>query len=424
MVKRLITAALFGAGVIALTFSLGGCSKQDLSRTPIEQMLPSKLDPTISFRPNRQDRELPRQCFRAPNGAIEKCDVPFETGKRIVFTYWTDGQGLGTVHTVQEFYPLAKDGTAQRLNRTVERNRAGAIVSDRILRLDQSLQHKGDMVKELYETYDYQIDGSVAAHRQIKNVSGTWKLWLEQTFYPGGNTSELLSTEPDGSTFTSWYREDKTLSKTITGDAFGGHFVTSEYEADGHSLTRTVDERWLNVVVTTYKNGKVAEKRYWNYGFIRTIPQTMGVTVYDDNGVPKFTQLWTMNWSEVSQFMTKAPKSFDPAMYHLRDVMILNADGKTIETISFYDDEKTPKSIQLRPDPEKLNPRTDKDFRADGTLEKLKEHDADGNTTKVESHTPEENIREPLDDAWLKARPYADPPHLIKRDHETTTFEP
>jgi hypothetical protein len=102
-------------------------------------------------------------------------------------------------------------------------------------------------------------------------------------------------------------------------------------------------------------------------------------------------------------------------MYTLSEVQYLNVKKEVTKDIDFQNDGRTPREIVVHDNPPNRHPSTDKTFRGDGTLEKLKVHNADRDVVKVENHEASEGIRETVDEQVLKGRPFDTPLSTLNR---------
>ncbi len=143
------------------------------------------------------------------------------------------------------------------------------------------------------------------------------------------------------------------------------------------------------------------------------------ITMYDADGLPQYRQKWVISWDEVSKLQQLSKVVLKPSIYTLAEVQYLNANMKVSKDIDLFDDHKTPRSIEThaKPENERPYPRVTKTFRADGTLEKLKEYSEAGDVIKVEAHTSQDNIREPVDPDVLEMHIWVRPSRLAQACH-------
>ena len=280
--------------------------------------------------------------------------------------------------------------------------------------------HVGDAVAGgRYETFDYAEDGhSPMKHALFVKVRGDWISSLLQEYYPNGQLAKIRQMLEDGSFDLRTYGEDSHLLMHRLSDSFSTHIVTELYEADGQTIKTKTDESYASVSVMNYKNGKPTQENTFRFAYIVDITNVLMITMYDADGQRQYRQKWVIGWDKISKLESKLSKVvLTPSIYTLAEVQYLNANMKVTKDIDLFDDHKTPRSIEThaKPENERPYPRVTKSFRADGTLEKLKEYNETGEVIKVEKHTSEDNIRETVDPDALEMHIWLELPDSLKR---------
>lgn len=411
--------------VLATVMFLGYGRKTESSA---EVMYSYPLPSHIEFRsPERQERELPRSVVRSPEGKLVSATVPYERGKTAYIEYWTEGPGVGRIHTARVLYPEAEGSKERQVARELEYQPNGIDVKrDRIYRPNGKLQHSGDAVFDQYETFDYAEDGqAIMKHEKFacstsagRSSSSPWYSVSLTEYYASGVIAHQRERSKEGPIDEHTFSEQGLLQMHRVSNVSNTNVTTELYEADGKNLKTEIIEFYQIASVKSFVDGKPAQVSQFRYSYNVTVPNALWVGVYNSNGVLAYQQQWVLPWDQVGKVQDDPNHALKLSMFKLQEIQYLDANGKMEKDIDLYDDQTTAKAIEIRlqPGSERPYPRINKIFRADGTLEKLKEYSATGEVIKVEKHGAEENIREAVDPEALKMREWIAPPNTIKRD--------
>lgn len=408
--------------VFAFGILMSSCNRDSYK---VDDVFPQKLSDRLELRSG----EINRHVIYSKDGVTkERAVVQYRDGQSAEIDYRTEGEGVGNIKHARVFYPRKNATDPQKLQREIEIAVDGrTFTSDTMYFQSGLLKRKALMVGELYESRDYREDGvTVAKFTQFTHEDDGWKVSLFNEFYPDSSLLRETRRLDDGSTETREYSPEHVLTKLVTLDRWKSEQVTTVYEKDGVTIASRTDESYSSTVVETYKDGFITESRELQYGFMQNAPYRMDLTVYGVKGVPLYRQRFVL--TDEAQTIVQDPKAtlprVDESVFRLESVDILSPDanlkGEALKTFTIGPDGKTPVSVSIPDNPGWYYPRTEKTFHPDGSVNTVRHYKYGGAVDKSEVHTPQENVREPLDPQALKARPFVAPPRSLRNDTEET----
>ena len=401
---------VLGALVVALGLTLSGCKKED---GDANRVFPPKLDERIEFHqakdPAREEKI--RVVQYAPDHVTKTgLRIEYKNNNTGEIVFRTTGPAAGKIESVTIRYP-AKDGqTVGTVARQLRLDLDGrTYLDDKVWRQDGLLQYSAARVSDTkYVASDFREDGTTLQRKQeFVRIYSAWKLDLEERYRPDMTVESSVKRLDDGTVVTKKFADDNKIAVRSVLNRYESELLTEFYAADGTTLTKKTSQTSYDVTVTLYKDGKTtAETRFYN-GF-----SNIAATFYDETG----KRLYTQKWEAKLTGDVRMDGKIDPAKYKLTAIEYFD-DWKTIKYVSFYADGKTPDSIRTHDAKASTwyYPVTVKKFRTDGTLSEVTESDGGGRVVKRETHTADENIREPIAPGETAMRPFENPPEMQKR---------